>query len=213
MVGRFVDHDGGQVNLPAVRFGSISVMPTPIKQPLGKMADSFCIDLHSRTGYSGSPVFVYRTLGHDVEVMMKRDPKDMLFHASKYFALLGVHFSQFPELWEVVERARSRVEAAREPLITEGKYIRGLSGMTCVLPAWNILEVLNLPKLRERRRRGDEVFEERMLSEGPPPEPEAARPGAVATEDDWRDPSEAARLRDEMLKRTLNTPPKPRRKS
>ena len=29
MVGRFVDHDGGQVNSPAVRFGNISVMPTP----------------------------------------------------------------------------------------------------------------------------------------------------------------------------------------
>jgi hypothetical protein len=50
MIGRFVDHDGGQVNLPAVRFGNISVMPTMIEQPNGRMADSFCVDLHSRSG-------------------------------------------------------------------------------------------------------------------------------------------------------------------
>jgi hypothetical protein len=29
MVGRFIDHDGGQINRPAVRFGNISGMPAP----------------------------------------------------------------------------------------------------------------------------------------------------------------------------------------
>lgn len=33
MVGRFVDHDGGPINRPAVRFGNISVMPSPLEQP------------------------------------------------------------------------------------------------------------------------------------------------------------------------------------
>ncbi len=30
MIGRFMDHDGGQTNMPAMRFGNISVMPSPI---------------------------------------------------------------------------------------------------------------------------------------------------------------------------------------
>lgn len=60
MVGRFLDHDGGVSNRPAARFGNISVMPSPIEQPNGMLADAYCIDLHSRSGYSGSPVFVYK---------------------------------------------------------------------------------------------------------------------------------------------------------
>jgi len=36
-------------------------------------------------------------------------------------------------------------------LIVEGDYIKGLSGMTCVVPAWDILEVLNAPELVEKR--------------------------------------------------------------
>src|ERR1700693_3020590 len=63
MVGRFIDHDGGETNRPAARFGHISVLPAPIIQPNDVTADSFCIDMHSRPGYSGSPVFVYRTPG------------------------------------------------------------------------------------------------------------------------------------------------------
>ena len=57
MIGRFIDHDGGPINRPSVRFGNISVMPSPIEQPNGIMADAYCVDLHSRSGYSGSPVF------------------------------------------------------------------------------------------------------------------------------------------------------------
>jgi hypothetical protein len=61
MVGRFVDHDGGDRNRPALRFGNISLDPTPITQENGVKANIYCVDLHSRSGYSGSPVFVYRT--------------------------------------------------------------------------------------------------------------------------------------------------------
>lgn len=89
MVGRFVDHDGGSTNQPAVRFGNISVMPSPIKQPNGLMADAFCIDLHSRSGYSGSPVFVYRTPGNDLEEQPSTDPNRLRLLAA------GTHFFCF----------------------------------------------------------------------------------------------------------------------
>jgi len=35
MVGRFVDHDGKDTNVPSVRFGNISTLPQAIKQPNG----------------------------------------------------------------------------------------------------------------------------------------------------------------------------------
>ena len=62
MVGRFVDHDGGPTNLPAARFGNISIGPSKIRSELGKYVDTICLDTNSRTGFSGSPVYVYRTM-------------------------------------------------------------------------------------------------------------------------------------------------------
>lgn len=158
MVGRFVDHDGGPINRPAVRFGHISVMPAPIEQPNGKLAESYCIDLHSRSGYSGSPVFVYRTPGYDLEEKLpsRLDEASILFAGANYLALLGIHFAQFPEQWEIEHpRAKPQFHESRVPLIEEGRYVKGLSGMTCILPAWLIWDVLNLPKLVAQRAEAD----------------------------------------------------------
>jgi hypothetical protein len=171
MVGRFVDHDGGQVNLPAVRFGNLSVMPTIIEQPNGKSAESFCVDLHSRSGYSGSPVFIYRTPGFNLEELRKEGPPDILYAGTSLLSLLGIHFAQFPEEWEIVNKITSSREA-RNPLITEGRYVKGLSGMTCVLPAWHILDVLNSEKLKKQRSDGDKFMAEKFEKEGFPPEAE-----------------------------------------
>jgi hypothetical protein len=40
--------------------------------------------------------------------------------------------------------------------------------MSCVLPAWNIIEVLNLPDLVDHRERQDTTEEERRGREGAP---------------------------------------------
>ena len=69
MVGLFIDHDGVSVNVPSARFGNISMLPSAkatIKQPTGYQGESFVVDMHSRTGFSGSPVYVYRTFGADL---------------------------------------------------------------------------------------------------------------------------------------------------
>jgi hypothetical protein len=170
MVGRFIDHDGGHLNVPAVRFGNISINPTPIKQSNGHTADSYCIDLRSRSGYSGSPVFVYRTIGSDLTI------PNALAIETRLFALLGIHFAQFPEMWEVTSQGKLRHQSA-EPLLTDGQYIRGMSGMsgmTLVLPAWTIQEVLDMPKLKRKRAKDDELTEARFKTEGHPPLPEVA---------------------------------------
>jgi hypothetical protein len=165
MVGRFMDHDGGKANLPAVRFGNISIDPTPIVQPNGVAAPSYCLDLHSRSGYSGSPVFVYRTPGFDLDDQLQPAPNQKLLLAGvNLFMLLGIHYAQFPELWEVSESGKLLNQSSREPLLTDGKYIRGLSGMTCVLPAWTIAEVLNMPRIKAHRDTVEQEARKRAAS-------------------------------------------------
>ena len=158
MVGRFVDYQGLKHNVPAVRFGNISMDPVLMEQVYGGMADSYCIDMHSRSGFSGSPVFLYRTMDYDLE------HPNLLRTNINYLWLLGIHWGQFPEKWEVKEGGKLRHEDSEEshvPLLTEGRYIKRLSGMTCVLPAWAILEVLDMPELKEKR----DADNERLVAE------------------------------------------------
>lgn len=179
MVGRFMDHDGGEKNQPAFRFGNISIDPTPIMQSNGVKPPAYCVDLHSRSGFSGSPVFVYRTPGSDLEPSpLSRTPNLNLGipQESLFFMLLGIHFAQFPELWEVTSTGKLKHEAAEaEPLLTDGKFIKGLSGMTCVLPAWSIRKVLKMKALEELRASNEAATEERFRREGYPAEPEDKR--------------------------------------
>jgi hypothetical protein len=60
--------------------------------------------------------------------------------------LLGIHWGQFPEIWQL---SAGQIEEAS--LITDGKYVKGMSGMTCVCPSSAIWEVLNLPELPKMR--------------------------------------------------------------
>jgi hypothetical protein len=154
MAGRFIDHDGGVTNQPAVRFGHISINPTSMRQSTGVNADCYCIDVHSRTGYSGSPVFVFRTAGNDLDDLNIEGPsrgRDILISGTRYFGLLGIHFAQFPEMWELEKTKTSALPS--ESLISNSsvEYIKGMSGMTCVLPAWTIIEVLNMRILKKER--------------------------------------------------------------
>jgi hypothetical protein len=180
MVGRFMDHDGGRRNRPALRFGNISIDPTPIKQENGQVADAYCIDLHSRSGYSGSPVFVYRTAESDLEPPAKRPEFGPgLYKARQMFQLLGIHFAQFPEMWEVTSTGQLRHGVEGGPLLADGKYIKGLSGMTLALPAWKINEVLNMPKLVAQREKMELEREAIFQREGFPPIPENVRLSAA----------------------------------
>jgi hypothetical protein len=62
MIGRFVNHQGRRDSLAAARFGSVSVMPEPIwNTACLKDQLSYAVEMRSRTGFSGSPVIVYRT--------------------------------------------------------------------------------------------------------------------------------------------------------
>lgn len=148
MVGRFVDYDGVQTNRPSLRFGNISMIEADIRQTAtGYLGPSIVVDMHSRTGYSGSPVFVYRTGG---SIFAK---EGTIIGGGHLMKLLGIHWGQFPELWEISggNKSKQENEEGGELLIEDGKYIKGLSGMTCVVPAFDIHELLFDARLVEQR--------------------------------------------------------------
>jgi hypothetical protein len=151
MVGCFVDLNMRLTNVPAVRFGNISTYPVPITQPTGyDKGVGYCVDMHSRTGYSGSPVFVYRTPGNSLEWLLTDGP---VVIGRGFFLLLGIHWGQFPEALPIrrTKRATPRESSNTKDLYEE--YVEGMSGMTCVVPAWRIADVLNHDTLKNQRQK------------------------------------------------------------
>ncbi len=83
MPGRFLNHQGSRDNRPAMRFGCVSMMLENIPHPgLKRNQESFAVEMRSRTGFSGSPVAVYRQ-DHSPIVVMK---------VMSFFGLLGVNW-------------------------------------------------------------------------------------------------------------------------
>ena len=160
MVGRFVDFDGKTTNRPALRFGAVSLLNGAIKQPTGSSSPSHIVDMHSRTGYSGSPVYAYRPSGvvnpsvqtgigisSDGTPPTRRKWGD---GTQTMLKLLGIQWGQFPEVWEVKGKAARPAEEA--VLVTDGQFVSGFSGMSCVVPAHQILRLLNIQLFRDERR-------------------------------------------------------------
>jgi hypothetical protein len=83
MMGRLVNHQGRRENRPIVRFGSLSMMPEPIwNKGISRDQLSFVVEMRSRTGFSGSPVAVYRTIATTLTDVPVRD----------FFAFLGINW-------------------------------------------------------------------------------------------------------------------------
>ena len=140
MAGTFVDLEKTMHNQPTVRFGNISSMPIPvINETTNKKVNSYLLDMHSRSGYSGSPVMVFRTRGGNFN---RRSPNDAVPESPPILYFLGIHWGQFPD--ELTAKLNG------EPV-----KIIGHSGMTLVHPAEYILEVLMSEKLRDIRAMKD----------------------------------------------------------
>jgi hypothetical protein len=100
--------------------------------------------------------------------------QSLLFSGTSLLGLLGIHVAQFPEEWEL-KRGKTETDTG-VPLVGEGLAVKGLSGMTVVLPAWHILEVLNMPHLRRQRAITEARMGEELAAEGKTvPDAEEAR--------------------------------------
>ena len=180
MVGRFVDYDGAETSTPSFRFGNISILDAKIEQETGFRGRSVVVDMHSRTGYSGSPVFVYRTAGSRFI-----DP-GLFVGGGHTLAILGIHWGQFPERWEIKDKSSNSTKSAAEQasLIKDGKYVDGLSGMTCVVPAAAIIKLLDHPELKAMRDQNEQMIAPQMALKPDMPKPEAENKGAASAPTD-----------------------------
>ncbi|PJI55722.1 hypothetical protein CTI14_02415 [Methylobacterium radiotolerans] len=85
MIGRFLNMQGDGIIKPVVRFGSISMETTEFvhNKAMGQDEESFIVEMRSRTGFSGSPVMMYRTDATSIST----------FHPTNFiYGLLGINW-------------------------------------------------------------------------------------------------------------------------
>jgi hypothetical protein len=156
LVGRFVNHEGKQRNLPTARFGHISMMPLePVYHPSNRPEeqDSFLVEVQTRNAYSGSPVFVFiEFAAWNRYTQLKRrpseDPNQFAWGDCMYF-FLGIEWGQI-----------------RYPVKISGKkeeYIEESTGMVGVVPAWRLQDLLDGAGLQLQREKEDQARAEKQL--------------------------------------------------
>ena len=137
MVGRFINHDGGQENAPTARFGNIAQMPLKtMKYDYGRHQESYLVECRSIGGYSGSPVFVH------IQDNTYRPNTNKYSEGYSGPLLLGVDWCH---------------TVYREPLMDSAGnerrdgYVSAHSGLTGVIPSWKLLELLQGDEFAHRR--------------------------------------------------------------
>lgn len=158
MIGRFVNHEGRVRNTPSARFGNISMLPgEPIYvDETTAPQESFAVELRSSCGYSGSPVFVRSEVGRN------HRPSAM-----GPDALLGVHWGNIIEPWQVETKIVKTRQAALAPNEAEIDMVYANTGMNGVVPAWRLLELLNMPKVKGPRAKEENDEKERQKRTNP----------------------------------------------
>lgn len=188
MLGLFADLPGNSRNLVAARFGNISLLAddeTPILQPNKSRRPSHIFDMRSRPGFSGSPVFVYRTPDGDLRSATERG-RDKAFRrdsrrsfgseggdfmverffdnaqddwetaSNTFLMLLGIHAGQYHDTVKAFKGRGVRGES--DNAIRDGDEMRIPNSMAIVAPSWEILTLLNLPTFVEQRRKREEIM-------------------------------------------------------
>jgi len=145
MVGRFVNHEGKQQNLPTARFGNVALRPNPnelVAMGDGLDQEAFLVEVHSLGGYSGSPVFVYFQYPSDSPSKAVEEGKVPRF-GNADMRFLGIDCAHLPD------RAAIRGPDGK----ATGDYVNLNTGMAAVVPAWKLAELLeyeDVVKIRER---------------------------------------------------------------
>jgi len=202
MLGLFADHSGAKQNLVAARFGNVSLLARddePIEQPNGQKRPSHIFDMRSRPGFSGSPVFLYRTPAGDLRSATERGrdkpfqnaansavnaytwptgrhrlgmlAEDLEVQGNTFLMLLGVHAGQYPE--RVEARKVRTTSGESDDIVRDRDKLKIPGSMAVVVPAWEIVNLLNRPHFVELRQQREQI-EMQKREQKNTPEPEAA---------------------------------------
>lgn len=206
--GLLTSHFGSTRNVPVVRIGNISCMPDEpvyLGSQLGHQK-VYLVESRSIGGLSGSPVFL-RTPPFRI---VRGEIVNTHGHQQEY--ALGVNIGLF-ETKAHGDRVPTDTAAHRQHFLDIMS-----AGISVVVPMQRVVEIVrdcrNLKSFREDivayrdKQTGFVKTSAKPTIEVVPASGEAALQDDL---EDWRDPDEAAQLRDEMLRRTLNTPPMPRK--
>lgn len=146
-VGLFSEHYGQEHNLPVVRFGNISLMPS--EKLSVRVAEDMTIQIYgylaeamSWPGHSGSPVFIYYPFDREpgisrVAVYPLSEPDTL--SGTEQFKLLGLVCAHYPIEQEV--KMSDTIPEEQKGRIYEQ------AGMAVVIPAQGIIDTLNQPDL------------------------------------------------------------------
>lgn len=154
MLGLFAGHSGGNKNVPVARFGFVSATPDesiPVRLwPSDSLArPAYLNDMRSRSGFSGSPVWVWRTPYDDMNEVGLNGLAQRFNPRNTLFGLLGVHRGQFREQTTI-----KSIKAERA--IKSGDEIEIASSMTVVVPAWEISTFLDKGAFQRQRAERDD---------------------------------------------------------
>jgi hypothetical protein len=127
MVGRFINRDGGQENMPSLRFGNISMMALRGRED----PQILSVEMRSMGGYSGSPVIVY------IPPFSLRD-EDKPISPKTYFYLLGVDSGHVRDKTFVLDRIDQKLD--------NELHVYTNTAMENVVPAWRLRKLLNIPQ-------------------------------------------------------------------
>ena len=170
MIGRYIAPGGEQRAQPVVRFGNLSMLPEPIYQDNRAFhQESFLVDMRSLSGFSGSPVFLYWVEPGVMSVLIpprsqdfpNLDKRDLM--GRKW--LLGVDWGHMPLTQDVLD------ENCRP--VTEGWRLTVNTGMAAVVPAWKLLDLLDMEELVKAREQQEEIQSKQVgavLDASEPPE-------------------------------------------
>lgn len=164
MVGRFINHSGKQRNTPSLRFGNVAMLPfEKVKLSNGFLQEAFLVESRSISGFSGSPVFVYKPVIERVETPkrpfdLRHDWSSPRGYISQHTVtdlvgrpqLLGIDCGHIPKHEKVLTGA-----GIPHP---QGWRVDTNTGMAVVIPAWRLDEFLNSHGLVMQRKERDEKY-------------------------------------------------------
>jgi len=151
MLGRFLGHDGADENKPAARFGNLAMAPTvPIKHPWGFTQPSFLIECRSVSGYSGSPVFIYR-VQTTISAGLVAIGADRGKHSLPRF--LGIDWGNLDR----VSHNNYEIDWAKAD--AEASFPRR-SGMMVAVPAWRVGDLLDSKEVQDMKKKTEAEVQE-----------------------------------------------------
>ena len=153
MIGRFVNQEGFQKNLPTARFGAIAQMPgEPIWTKWVTHDEAYLVEVRSIAGFSGSPVVVrvpsQRARGVPLGKRVVDDP------ANDWHMLLGI------DCGHSNDNAESLYETGSEEPV-KGYEIEYNTGLAIVIPAWKLQELIDCDEAEKMREEESQEYKQR----------------------------------------------------